>query len=102
MSEYWTYRCNICNTECSESNNHIESILFRILKMSDSIKQIYDLDIKDDLQIEVMFYGREYIDFLISHNGHDIVISSEYGRYITKDGIMYERDGSTREFLTKE
>ena len=92
MSTNWTYKCNTCKVECEECGNRIDKVLLDILKMSDSFKQIRDADTTGYIEFGIIGHQPELIEFIIEHHKHDIVILSEYGDYITKDGTKYDKD----------
>ncbi len=91
MSTYWTYKCKTCDIEHSDSNNHINEELLDVLKMSDEIYKLKELDINNRIEIGIEFYGQDYVNFLLKHHNHDIVVQSEYGDYYTKDGVYHDR-----------
>jgi len=92
MSEYWTFKCNTCNAKCNDIASNHSSVLLDVLKMSDHLKKIKELDTQNYLKIEIMLHSTQFIDFVIEHNNHDVIVISEYGRYVTKDGITHEKD----------
>jgi len=90
MSEYWRLKCNTCNNETDESANHLEHVLLTVLQNSENFKKIIDSDSFGYIEFEVMAHGSEFINFVIEHHDHDVVVQSEYGDYITKDGITHK------------
>ncbi len=91
MSEYWTLKCNTCNIECEERVNHLEKVLLNVLQLSNEFKKIKDADSMNYIEIHVMSHGTQFVDFIVEHYGHDIVVMSEYEDYITKDGIKHKK-----------
>ena len=91
MSEYWTFKCNTCEIECGESANHLEQVLLNILKNSENFKKIKESDHEGYIQIGILGHEPDLINFVIEHNDHDVVVQSEYGNYITKDGIDHKK-----------
>ena len=87
MSTYWWFKCNTCNTSCDERGNHFDKVLLDILKMVKYFKQIRALDTQDYIEFHILGHGSSSINFAIEHCDHDMVIHSEYGDWITKDGI---------------
>ncbi len=96
MSTYWTYKCNTCNVECGERGNRIDKVLLDILKMSDHFKQIRDADSKGYIEFRIIGNHPDLIEFIIEHYTHDIIVLSEYGDYITKDGVEHKKDEINR------
>ena len=91
MSEYWSFKCNTCEVECRESANHLEHVLLNILKNSENFKKIRESDKDGYIEFGIMNHSPSLIDFVIEHDGHDVVVQSEYRRFITKDGTKCER-----------
>ncbi len=92
MSTYWTYKCNDCNLKCETSGNRQDKALLNILKLSKEFKTIRETDSESLVEISVLCFDDSYmlIDFIIEHYGHNIVVQSEYGDYITKDGVYHD------------
>ncbi len=91
MSEYWTIKCNTCNWICEERANHLSSVLLNIMNHSNDFKRIKDSDTDGYIELSVMGHSSEFIIFVIEHDGHDMVVQSEYGDYITKDGVKHKK-----------
>ena len=92
MSEYWRLKCNTCDSETGESANHLDNVLLTVLQNSENFKKIRNSDLTGYIEFEVMAHGSEFIDFAIIHCGHDVIVLSEYGDYITKDGIKHKKE----------
>ena len=97
MSEYWTFRCNTCNIRCNENANRISSVLLNILKNTDNFKQIRDSDVDGYIEFGIMTHSPELIDFVIEHYAHNVIVLSEYGNYITRNGVKYNKDNKIME-----
>ncbi len=91
MSEYWSIKCNDCNIRTEESANHLDSVLLNIMNHSNDFKRIRDSDTDGYIQIGIMGHEPEFIDFVMEHDGHDMIVLSEYGDYITKDGVKHKK-----------
>jgi len=92
MSEYWTFKCNTCEIECGESANHLDHVLLNILRNSDNFKKIRESDKDGYIEFGIMAHSPSLIEFVIEHDGHDVVVQSEYGNYITKDGFKHPKE----------
>ncbi len=91
MSEYWSIKCNICNIITEENANHLSSVLLNIMNHSNDFKRIKDSDTDGYFELGILGHGTEFIDFVIEHDGHDMIVLSEYGDYITKDGVKHKK-----------
>lgn len=91
MSEYWSIKCNTCNIITDESANHLSSVLLNVMNHSNDFKRIMESDTDGYIELGIMGHSSEFIDFVAEHDGHDMIILSEYGDYITKDGIKHKK-----------
>jgi len=91
MSKYWSIKCNDCHIRSEESANHLSSVLLNIMNHSNNFKRIKDSDIDGYIELGIMGHGSEFIDFVVEHDGHDMIVLSEYEDYITKDGVKHKK-----------
>ena len=89
MGTHWNFKCNTCGKECEQSFLRGYDLLLCIFRLIKPIKEIYD-DEKNQFIEFTLNYGMdmESIHFLMKHNGHEIIIISEYGDIATENGII--------------
>jgi hypothetical protein len=73
--------CKKCD-EYSESDfNHGESILRGIAKAAPHCRAAQEADSSGYLEISVLGGGSELISFCNDHEGHELELADEYGRF---------------------
>lgn len=81
MSNYWSMYCKTCSQHSESDFNHGEHILRGIVKAAAHCKAAKSADDSGYLEISVMGHGSELIDFCIAHEGHELELADEYGRF---------------------
>lgn len=81
MSNYWSMHCKTCNKYSESDFNHGEAILRGIAKASQHCQAALEADDSGYLEISVMGHGSELISFCANHDGHELELADEYGRF---------------------
>ena len=78
MSTYWGLYCETCNDESAHWYNHGDAQLELLVQHWPAIKKVYEL--RESLwRLEMHMPGSDALAFMDEHDGHDIVLASEYG-----------------------
>jgi len=75
MSTRWGYRCETCQADSETTFNHAERELSTLARHYVALKPLLGLSIIDIRAL----YGSDILHFLYEHDGHAIVLHSEYG-----------------------
>lgn len=80
MSTYWGYRCKTDGSESEHWMNHGDRTLRDIAKLASHFKAIREGDTTGYIEVAVVAYGFEPIDWVVEHLGHDVELLNEYGK----------------------
>lgn len=83
MSNYWSIHCKTCNAYSDTDINRGEARLRGIVKIFPHIKKALELD-EDEQHIQISVsggYSTELFSFLRAHDGHEIDLADEYGKF---------------------
>jgi hypothetical protein len=81
MSNYWRMHCKSRGHYSESDFNHGEEILRSMVKVFPHIKAAQDADESGYLEFNVMAHGSELFSFLREHEGHELDLADEYGRF---------------------
>ncbi len=81
MSNYWSMHCKTCNVESDTNINHGDHILRGMAKAYPHLKAAQQADESGYLEFHVMSYGAELFSFLQEHDGHEIDLVDECGKF---------------------
>jgi hypothetical protein len=82
MSTHWGYRCEMCGTDSDHWYNHGDGDLAEIYHQWPKLRGIHDLFLTAHWRLQLQCgdaYAAEVLNFLAAHDGHEIVLSNEYG-----------------------
>lgn len=85
MSTYWGYRCETCNDDSESWLNHGEDTLVGLAQHYNAYKPILYLP---RVLISVYPYDSAPVGFLQDHDGHVIVVLSEYGQVLRPSALL--------------
>lgn len=89
MGTHWNFKCNTCGKECEQSFLRGYDLLLCIFRLIKPIKEIYNDEKNQFIEFTLNCdMDMESIRFIIEHDGHDIVVISEYGDIATENGII--------------
>ena len=93
MGTHWNFKCNTCEEECEQKFRRGDDLLLCIIRLIEPIKIIYNDKLNHYIEFTLNYnMDMESIRFVINHDGHDIVIISEYGDIVTENGIIEKGD----------
>ncbi len=81
MSNYWSLHCKTCNVESDTNINRGDHILRGMVKAYPHLKAAQRADESGYLEFHVMSYGTGLFSFLQEHDGHEIDLTDEHGKF---------------------
>ena len=101
MSIEWYLYCKTCNNVMDDSINHGANILRSMVKAAPHIKAALDADTSGYLEVGIMAYSRDAIDFAIAHLGHELELHSENYDVVplVQENVISEREKALEQLV---